>query len=568
MRHFFPKELRRRWLAACLLLAAATLFAQSDESDLSANSGYTVSGIVVNSVTGDPVRRALVQITNLAGGPSSSFTDSDGKFQFTHVPAADVVLVARKPGYFNDQELQPERVLPSVFFHVDGNTNSSVIKLFPEGILSGRVATMKGETIEDSPVRVFQQRILDGRTRWIQIGQGMTDEEGQYRVSNLQPGQYLVSAGPVFGFPGMRVRRKRTSRQEQISSIFYPGVPDMEGATPITVASGQQVQADFALKPEPVFKVSGVVTGFVTGTANAPQITKRSGETLPTPITFDPQTGKFDVEVPAGNYVLVIRTPDAQGNLLTGELPLTVNSDVENVTLAAGLSMVLPIRVESRSTASSEGGSPHQNAMIFEGFAPRVQVGGRGRRLRLPVVQVRLISSESRLEAEEFQADANATDGSFAVRNFVPGRYSVDMQPNPPWYVQSAMSGMVDLLREDLVLSSARRPEPVEIVLRDDGAMLSGTIRADGLATAGSVLLIPEQQSPGQIRVVSAAPGGDFLFDRVPPGEYKVLALDTVSDFEFRNPEVLGPYLSKASRIVLEPGQQASVSLERITVGK
>src|SRR5215472_15306131 len=105
MRHLFPKELRRRLLAGYLLLAAMTLFAQIDESDSSASSGYTVSGIVVNSVTGDPVRRALVQITNLAGGPSSSFTDSEGKFQFTHVPGADVELVARKPGFFNDQEL-------------------------------------------------------------------------------------------------------------------------------------------------------------------------------------------------------------------------------------------------------------------------------------------------------------------------------------------------------------------------------------------------------------------------------------------------------------------------------
>jgi hypothetical protein len=575
MRHLFPKELRR-WLAGCLLLAATTLFAQSDESDSNANSGYTVGGVVVNSVTGDPVRRALVQITNLPGGPSSSFTDSDGKFQFTHVPAADVVLVARKPGFFSDQELHPEGVFPPVFFHVDGNTNSSVLKLSPEGILSGRVATVKGETIEDSPVRVFQQRITDGRKRWIQIGQAMTDEEGQFRVANLQPGQYLVSTGPVFGVGRRRVRHKGTLRQEQISSIFYPGVPDMDGATPITVAPGQQVQADFALKPEPVFKVSGVVTGFTPGTANPPQTTKRSGETLPTPINFDPQTGKFDVEVPAGNYVLMIRTPDTQGNLLSGELPLTVNSDVENVTLVASLPMVLPIRVETRSSSSSaatSGASPTIYERIspapihFEGQPIAVQFAG-GRRLRLPVVQVRLVLSESRLEAEEFQADTNPTDGSFAVRNFVPGRYAVDLQPNSPWYVQSAMSGMVDLLREDLVLSSGRRPEPVEIVLRDDGAMLSGTIRADGQPGVGSVLLIPEQAAPSQIRVAAAAPGGDFLFDRVPPGDYKVLALDTVADLEFRNPEVLGSYLSKASRITLEPGQQASVSLERITVGK
>ena len=565
MRRILPRKLMRAWLVACLLLAAVRVFAQGD-SESSGGPGFTVGGVVVNSVTGDPVRRALVQITNLSGGPSSSFTDSEGKFQFTHVPVADVVLAARKPGFFSEQELNPESVFPPGIFHVDGNTNSAVIKLFPEGIVSGRVATVKGEPIEDAPVRVFQQRIMDGRKRWVQRSQSTTDEEGQFRIANLQPGQYLLSTGPMFGIGRRRVRGKSTSRQEQISSTFYPGVPEMDAATPITVASGQQAEADFLLKPEPVFKVSGVVSGFLPATPNAPQVTTRSGEPLVAPVRFDPQTAKFDVDLPAGNYVLMIRTPDGEGNLLSGDLPLAVNSDIENVMLTVGVPMVMPIRVETRSTS---GGPVAKNSGVidvasFDSF----QVKGRSRKIRLPVVQVRLISSENRVEGTEFQADSNANDGSFAIRNFVPGRYTVDVQPNPPWYVQSATSGTVDVLREDLVLTPGRRPDPLEIVLRDDGAIVSGTIRADGQPAVGSVLLIPEQQSAAQIRVTAAAPGGDFIFDRVPPGDYKMLALDTVSDIEFRNPEALGPYLSKAARITLEPRQQASVSVERVTVGK
>ena len=558
MRRILPKTFRRAWLAAYLFLAAALVFAQSDDSESSGGPGFTVGGVVVNSVTGDPVRRALVQITNLSGGPSSSFTDSEGKFQFTHVPVADVVLAARKPGFFSEQELHPESVFPLGFFHLDGNTNSAVIKLFPEGIVSGRVATVKGEPIEDTPVRVFQQRIMDGRKQWVQRSQSTTDEEGQFRIANLQPGQYLLSTGPMFGIGRRRVRGKRTSRQEQISNTFYPGVPEMDAATPITVVSGQQAEADFLLKPEPVFKVSGVVSGFLPATPNAPQVATRSGEPLPAPVSFDSQTAKFDVELPAGNYVLMIRTPDGEGNLLSGDLPLAVNSDIENVTLTVGVPMVMPIRVETRSTSSSPVAS---NRGVIE-------INGRSQRIRLPVVQVRLISSENRVEGTEFLAESNANDGSFAIRNFVPGRYTVDLQPNPPWYVQSATSSTIDVLREELVLTPGRRPDPLEIVLRDDGAMISGTIRADGQPAAGSVLLIPEQQSATQIRVTAAAPGGDFLFDRVPPGDYKVLALDTVSDLEFRNTETLGPYLSKAARITLEPGKQASVSVERVTVGK
>lgn len=558
MRRILPKTFRRAWLAVYLFLAAALVFAQSDDSESSGGPGFTVGGVVVNSVTGDPVRRALVQITNLSGGPSSSFTDSEGKFQFTHVPVADVVLAARKPGFFSEQELHPESVFPLGFFHLDGNTNSAVIKLFPEGIVSGRVATVKGEPIEDTPVRVFQQRIMDGRKQWVQRSQSTTDEEGQFRIANLQPGQYLLSTGPMFGIGRRRVRGKRTSRQEQISNTFYPGVPEMDAATPITVVSGQQAEADFLLKPEPVFKVSGVVSGFLPATPNAPQVATRSGEPLPAPVSFDSQTAKFDVELPAGNYVLMIRTPDGEGNLLSGDLPLAVNSDIENVTLTVGVPMVMPIRVETRSTSSSPVAS---NRGVIE-------INGHSQKIRPPVVQVRLISLDNRIEGTEFQADSNVNGGSFAIRNFVPGRYTVDLQPNPPWYVQSATSSTIDVLREELVLTPGRRPDPLEIVLRDDGAMISGTIRADGQPAAGSVLLIPEQQSAAQIRVTAAAPGGDFLFDRVPPGDYKVLALDTVSDLEFRNAETLGPYLSKAARITLEPGQQASVSVERVNVGK
>ena len=48
--------------------------AQADPGDAGAqaNSGYTISGTVVNSVTGEPVRHALVQVANLPGNPPSS----------------------------------------------------------------------------------------------------------------------------------------------------------------------------------------------------------------------------------------------------------------------------------------------------------------------------------------------------------------------------------------------------------------------------------------------------------------------------------------------------------------
>jgi len=61
---------------------------------------YTLRGTVVNSVTGEAVRGALVQI--YFNGQRSVLTGPDGKFQFDGLPAGqtNITVAARKPGFF------------------------------------------------------------------------------------------------------------------------------------------------------------------------------------------------------------------------------------------------------------------------------------------------------------------------------------------------------------------------------------------------------------------------------------------------------------------------------------
>jgi len=548
--------------------------AEGGDAGAQANSGYTISGTVVNSVTGEPVRHALVQVANLPGNPPAMLTNSEGQFQFQHVPPTDVLIMARKPGFFSEQELHPEGALQSQLLHVDRNTSDLAIKLFPEGTIVGRVATVKGEPLEDTPVRAFQQRVADGRKRWAQLGQATTDEDGQFHIGNLVAGQYLLVAGPTYAVGRMRVRGKGTVRQEEIVTSYYPGVPEVEAATSLSVVAGQQLQADFALTPQPMFKVSGTITTVAGTTITSVQIVTRSGEAVAQSVNFDPPGGKFTAGIPAGTYLVTALAQDANGNQFEGSSALTVNSDLGNFVVGIAAPLMLPVKVEERRTGDSEPttrgargiGSltkwTNEDVSWSVGSDSTTQVHP----IRIPLVQVRLISTENQLLAPEYQAE-NAGN-VFAVRNFTPGRYAVDIQPNGRWYVQSARSGNVDLLREELVIGAGRRPDPIEIVVRDDGANLSGGIHAEGQAAPGSVLVIPDQGGPSQIRVVHAAPGGDFLVDRLAPGDYRLLAVDSLDGFEFRNPEVLGHYLWKATRISLQANQQASVNVERVEVGK
>jgi hypothetical protein len=509
--------------------------------------------MVVNSVTGEPVRRALVQVLtgpSTGGTPLSALTDSEGHFEFSSLPEAVIFMGARKPGFFNELELHPENYQPDIV-HLTADTQSVVLKLLPESVIFGHVATVKGEPIEDSPVRILQEHIVDGRKRWEQRGQAMTDEDGQFRIANLVPGQYLLVTGPSLHDARFSVGRARSVREEGFGTMFYPGVPELDAATPIVISGGQQVQADFALKAEPIFRISGFVVGLVAGMGAGLQFMSRAGEVIPAPVSFDMQSGKFGAKVPGGVYVLQLRSSDSTGNVATTDLPLVVSGDMEGVSLALGSSIKLPINVDLRPTAVR---AEHTNANQLIGAEP--------------LSSVRLISTERRLVTEEFQADRNDKGGGLAVRNLTPGRYSVEIAPASPWYVRSVSSGTTDLLREDLVVSPGRRPDPLEVVLRDDSAGVHGTIRVDGQPAAGAVLLFSEQMSSAHAQIAVTAAGAEFMFSGLAPGDYRVLAFDSIDGLEFRNPEVLSSYLSKAVQVTLPPNELASINVERISAGK
>jgi hypothetical protein len=108
----------------------------------------------------------------------------------------------------------------------------------------------------------------------------------------------------------------------------------------------------------------------------------------------------------------------------------------------------------------------------------------------------------------------------------------------------------------------------LEIVLRDDSCSLHGLIRVDGKPAAGAVLLLPDQGSLAYVQTSITGAGSEFYFAGLAPGDYKLLAVDSIEDLEFRNPEALAPYLSKAVSISLSANEASTVNVERVSTGK
>src|SRR5580704_2750939 len=402
------------WLMFCIAVCAASLGQTTSTDATSATpSEHGLRGVVVNSVSGEPLRRALVVASGAT--PHSMLTDAEGRFEFEGLPDLEVVVAARKPGFFNDLELHPETFQPQVAR--PGVTSSLVLKLMPESQVVGHIATVKGEPIEDAPVRIFHEHILDGRKKLDLRNQAITDEDGQFHLAGLTPGVYLLAAGPVLSGARTSPGRIGVVREEGFSTIFYPGVPELDGAA----------------------------VGSAPGTGAQVQFINKAGENVAVPIDFNVATGEFSTRLPAGSYVLQIRETNTQGSLMSGDLSLVVNADLENLSVGLGLPPMLPVEVELHPTNSANEGAD------------------RGLRRQQLLAQVRLVSTEKHVQPLEFPAQTDER-GALVVANFMPGRYSVEATPLPPWCVQSVTTGNVDLLQEDLVLGYGGRPEPIHIV--------------------------------------------------------------------------------------------------------
>ena len=421
-----------------------------------------------------------------------------------------------------------------------------VVKLTPESVISGKVEAPDGEPIEDIPIRVFSSRIIDGRKRWEPRANSTTNEDGEFRVANLPPGVYYVEAGPGANFRVRRARRLPVG-EEGYTTAFYPGAADPTAAAPIVLSPGQQQEVRFSLKPQPVFKLSGSVKGVPPGSAVDLAFVDKMGEQLTLPTQFDLQTGTFSTRIPAGDYTLRARTQDARQ--LAADLPLSITGDLTGVQVVVGPGMSIPVTVR-RESASPDS----ENAQL---------------RLNGQPIAVHLFSSESPLSSLDFWSAPDPQAGhALAVRNPEPGKYFVDVVPSGSWYVQSMTCGSTDLLRDELVVPAGGPLPAIEIVLRDDGATLTGAVQSDGNPEKGTAVLVPDRGSASQARVAAAGEAGEFRFDHLAPGDYRVLAFDRVGDLEYRDPEILNAYLSRGTQVTVPANGQANATVELITVEK
>jgi hypothetical protein len=159
----------------------------------------SIAGVVTLTGSATPVRRAQVSLSGGGlRGQRTTATNEQGRFSFAALPAGRFSLNVSKPGYVSVAygAKKPGRQGTPIQL-VDGQALTNANVSLPKGsVITGVVVDELGDPSPNTPVRAYRFASQSGQRTLQSAGQGQTDDRGIYRIFQMQPGDYLVSAVP------------------------------------------------------------------------------------------------------------------------------------------------------------------------------------------------------------------------------------------------------------------------------------------------------------------------------------------------------------------------------------
>jgi hypothetical protein len=538
----------------------------------------TVHGMVRNGATGEPLPRALVRIEG--DSVAGTLTDGDGRFEMRGVPTGPQAFQLSKPG-FGDPAGAGMMGGPIVNgaansehnVHVGPDMPELVFNLTPTNSIRGEMELSTGDPAQGIAVMLLRRSVQDGRAVWQAATNVRTNSEGVFRFSGLTDGVYIVYTEPAMDSE-LPVNLVETNSQGVMSrsgfpSLFYPDSRDLAGAAKISLAGGQQAQANLVLTQEPFYVVKANVTlpgAAQDTTADRSQLNvtiavqDAQGHQLPYSGQYDQASHSVQAFLPAGTYSLSITAMAPHVPVHFG-LNGSARPDFKEQYPVMGqvdFSVASHPVTNLRVALSAQHGNTVQLAMVRSATPSASHSSSQGGPLVVMLSQAGGWITDGMVSA---YAEGYAT-GPLEATFMNPGSYWVHTNiPQKGLCESSFTAGGASLAREPLVLSPSGASAPLTLTLRDDCAKLTlslpNTLETPqmGEETFYTAYVVPDFDSTTDITPVTLRPssGGTFTLDGLSPGPYHVYTFARPVEFEYRNPDAMAASPNAGQAITLSP---------------
>jgi len=603
--------------------------AEAVRASRSSADSAVVSGTVVNAVSLEPIARAAVTLEGEARGSEAlgrQFSDTQGRFVFRNLAAGSYHLAASIPGYFAGGHGSTAPDVPlSTFRLAEGQWLKDVrVALCPPASLRGAVFDEAGEPVAGAHVQVLLRFHLGGLPRLASGPAARTDDRGEYSISNLTAGEYLVlvavsqpTGGGVPGVEGSGVKGGRPgasipwrssdgARQSMCyAPLYYPASLTAREAVPIALGFGESRQGvDLHLVPSPARRVAGRLRG-PRGALDrltlrlVPVADVELGSGTETAMTTADAEGRFAFPaVPGGTYVVeaaplvtqfVLRSSAASPlgrGVSVPPPPGFKQSELASLGSGPGVGIWHSVQndqgggvVWGRELVAVEDGDVSDVVVpLARASALRGSIRVDDTFLRVPkavIVEAEPTAASVSAAPRHVFVALQAGEGTFELDGLLPGEYCLRaaVLGETPAAVRSIWAGGRDYSEEPFDTSAGADFLNVVMTITAKVGRVSGMVRdSDGRGTADAVVahfpIEPERRArltTGTLRIGSSTvtADGTYTIPALPAGEYYVVAIPRSQRHLLRDSRFLAAAALEATRLRIRWGEVQVLDLRR-----
>ena len=549
-------------IAFCSLVFTANSFSQV--SSPKEPQKQSIHGRVIEAKTGQPIRKVIVQVYGGAGQSFKSHTattSADGTFSIDDISPGRYAVSLQHPGFVQKTAGPAQR---SFTLQPGQSTTMLTFKMEAAGVISGKIVDSDGDPMAAVTVNASLPGSMPQTGMAGSYGSVMTNDLGEYRISDLRPGKYLISALPTQGTPVVHSAENGKPKEHLVyATTFYPGTLDNTRAIAVETRGGQDVTVNIGVLSTHAHNVSGTVVGVPSdATVRLMLTSQRGSEVVDAPAELG-EGNRFEYRnVSPGSYVammIVVKGMSSGGRPDMQMVRLTPSIEV-------GDGDVTGLQLQAEPLGQIHGKFRLDTEEQFDW--PQLTVN------LLPITE----DESNTSSATPFETTAAMRrrsnslvnrDGSFEINNVPTGKY------------QLVVGAHSDHLRDYYTKSVSLSGQNVA----DSGFELSGdlyldvTISAKGATIDGTV--VDTQSRPVPYAVVAVVPNverrarpdsyqqettdehGHFTARGLNAGSFVVLAFEESSE-NIRQPEFLTRHRSQGEKVDVEEGARKTVTVKII----